>query len=160
MPMPLTYDQITKTLGWILNDMVPDGTGQSTLLRHDPDPVHMIPARKWSKEELQPIADETSMPCILDDTPTFYLTMKSTDTKDQAFAWVMMWIDIPEYRLHRDDNLPCIIAKWPNGNFRLLVTATHGKITKWEEFDEDGICDVSQAFFPYADDRVVGVRNC
>ncbi len=70
----------------------------------------------------------------------------------------MIWIDYPELRLHRNDNHPCIIVKWPNGQNRLLVTATHGKITKWEEFDDGGFVEVSEVCFPYADDRVVGIR--
>ena len=142
----------------ILKELIPDGECDSHLLRHDADPTQGLPARNWSTEELKPIVDATSMPCIYDDTPTFYLTAKSCDSDDDELGWGMIWIDCPELRLHRDDNHPCIIVKWPNGHNRLLVTATHGKITKWEEFDDGGFVEISDVYFPFVDDRVVGIR--
>ncbi len=158
MPLSYNYDQVTVKAAEMVRDMIPDGEFDSQVLWHDPDPVLGLPARNWSTEELKPIVDATSMSCIYDDTPTFYLFVKSNDPDDNELGWGMIWIDYPELRLHRNDNHPCIIVKWPNGQNRLLVTATHGKITKWEEFDDGGFVEVSEVYFPYADDRVVGIR--
>ena len=157
MPSPYNYDHITKVISTMLKGMFPDGICNSELLRHDHESGNRLLSRKWSREELQPIADMTSMPCILDDAPTFYQTVKSGDPTNDEFGCAMIWIDIPEYRLHRDDNHPCIIVKWPNGRNRLLVTATRGKITKWEEFDENGGCEVSEVYFPYLDSITVTI---
>lgn len=145
MVAPKEFISILKTAVDMVKEFYPGGNFTSAQLRSVADDVK----GSWQLDDksLLTIGFKLDIPEIVGDCPSFIFASSSTQPATPGQIVIgMIWLE--QCGLHRDNQRPAVVVQWPNGTYRLLVTAVNNAIYRWEEYDQEGNVMIDEVYMP------------
>ncbi len=145
MAAPKEFFSILKTAVDMVKEIYPEGHFTSAQLRSVGDDVK----GSWQLDDqsLRRIGIKLDIPEIGGDCPSFIFASSPTEPATPGQIGIgMIWLE--QCGLHRDNQRPAVVVQWPNGTYRLLVSAVDNAIYRLEEYDQDGNVVIDEVYMP------------